>query len=100
MDIMKVILDIENKAMDVLDSVDKAQEAQKAAQKAAELEKKFEQETVRRIEALRTEHETEVSEEVQALEKKEAMQAQKLTDLYSANREKWVEELTARVIEG
>ncbi len=100
MDIMKIILDIENKAMDVLNSVDKTQEEQKTEQKMAEMERSFAQQTEKRISELKEKYAQSLASEVKALEKKEAMQEQKIIDIYEMKQKTWVEDITKRIIEG
>ena len=100
MDIMKVILDIENKAMDIIDSVDKTEEEKKAEEKISEMEKAFDKETNEKIAALKADFSKKIAEEVKATEKKVAMQEQRITDIYEMKHAEWISDLTKRVIEG
>ena len=102
MDMLKAILDIEKKAQNIVDTFDSLtqEENEKTQNQLSELEEKADEE----IKLQTAELEAKCEEELKSELKENAKVMQDKTDAmeknFSENRERWVKEITHRIIGG
>lgn len=100
MDIMQAILDIEQKAQGVIESADELKAVQEAEleKELASMRDKIDADAHMRIAQITDRAAAERQEEINALEKEYRSKIEALDNKCKENKQKWIDEITLRII--